>query len=355
MSSISKNIFLSILILLVINVVGCGEKEPTEIQPVYNANALLLRPLNLPTVVSPSQSCYELWLVDFEFTVDEDSNDIRVVRDELSLGKFYWDRVSYRFFDLQSQPRDSVFKTDGANVFDFNTVMITVEPLADDGVRSNNGLIFFEISDPSLPIEGQFNFFDRAAYDVVLEYTVLQNDMRAGYVLRTYSDDGNAFSNPLTGIWFHADSTTQAGRRPIRRSLYFPILTPNAAFTYEGWVVMEDSLPRPLSTGKFRNPAVEDWENTHLGNFGYPNVPGEDFITNPPADFEFPLTFAGEGYVCITLEPYPDPEPDAMFPFVLFKGALPTTSDEDDINREDFELGSEYFRLPKFEAVPMEL
>ena len=119
----------------------------------------------------------------------------------------------------------------------------------------------------------------------------------------------------------------------------------NADFVYEGWV-MTDSFPHPLSTGKFRNPNVQDWDNSHGGTYWYPNVPGEDFFNNLPSGFPPSIDLVGEGTVYITIEPYPDPEPDQMFPFVLFEGSLPKESGN--FEYTDFDMGNRYDRLPSF-------
>jgi hypothetical protein len=343
---------LSVLVVLLINAIGCGKKEVEPVDKVYFGNALYMKPWNLPTLLDPSKSCYELWLVKFDFTIDEDSNAIRIVEDETSLGKFYWNTTAYEFYSLEGRPISDTFSVPGGrNVFDFNVVMITVEPLTDDGVRSNNGLIFYEITDPALPIHGQFDMFDRAAYDVVLEYEALDNSISAGFMLKTYSDDGIGSENSLSGLWFHGD-TIRNNQHVIGQALYMPLIRPNANFVYEGWIVMEDSLPRPLSTGKFRNPNVQDLDNSHGGTEWYPNLPGEDFINNPPPGFTFPVNLVGDGKVYITFEPYPDPEPDKMFPFVLFDQLLP--DDEHNFDNE-FEMGSRYNKLPRFDAIVLTL
>ncbi len=356
MSSIVRFLLLSVLVVLVINAIGCGKKEVEPVDEVYFGNALQLKPKWLPTLLDPSKSCYELWLVKFDFTVDEDSNAIRIVEDEVSLGKFYWNTTAYEFYSLGSQPISDIFSVPGGrNVYDFNVVMITVEPLTDDCVRSNNGLIFYEITDPILPIHGQFNMFDRAAYDVVLEYeapvNTEVNSIHASFMLRTYSDDGNPDSNSLTGLWFHGE-TYRVSRLVIDQALYMPMIQPNANFVYEGWVFVEDSFPCPLSTGKFRNPNVQDWDNSHGGTDWYPNVPGEDFINDPPPGFTFPVSLVGNGKVFITFEPYPDPEPDKMFPFILFDRLLPVNEPSYD---NEIEMGSRYNTLPQFDAVVLTL
>jgi len=333
-----------ILSIATIFMVGCGVEDTEHISPVEFANALVLRPINLPTMTN-TQTCYELWLIDAKYTMDEDSNSIIEIEDDLSLGKFYWNRQRYEFYNLNGTQIDSNFYTpNGENIYNYTVMALTVEPIEDDGVRANNGLIFDDI-EYGQPIEGQFNYFGSFSPSVVMDYG---DPMSATYVLRSYSDDGDPDTSPESGVWFHA---RDVGGDDYRETLSIPGLREDAAFIYEGWIEMPDSFDGPLSTGKFRIPFFEDLSNPYVGTEWYPNTPGEDFITNAPAGVNFPLTLAGEGRVFITIEPYPDLDPDDPFPFTLFEAELPNVEADSTLDTSDnFEMVNFYGYLPKFEA-----
>jgi len=346
-------VLLAVIVLTSVSIWSCGKEDVDLVQPTIFGDAVLLRPLNLQTLADESNICYELWLVDIESTTDSDSNSMYLVQKELSLGKFFWRRTPYAFYTLNNVRRDSVFATpNGENVYDYNTIMITLEPLADDGVRSNNGLIF-DVVEFGQPIEGQFNLFDEPALTVVHE--VDEPLLVADYVIRSYSDDGDPREAPLQGIWFHDFTLGQGGNQQLAKTLSIPVIRENAHVTYEGWVYKPD-FSRPLSTGKFKNPRWSDWSHDHIGENWYPNIPGEDFIKNPPADFtpkfgpSEPMELVGEGgEAYITLEPYPDPDPNEPFPMILFKANLPKS--ETSARGGHFPMESLYDVLPSFNAV----
>jgi len=347
MSKESRLVLAVVTVLIALVIVSCGKDEPPPTSSNVYGNAVLLRPFNLPTLEDDSKICYELWLVDFEYSRDSDSNEIRIVNDEISLGKFYWNSNRYEFNNLTGGALDSVFETpDKRNVYDFNTIMITLEPLEDD-VRSNNGVIFDDI-EFGQPIRGQFDFVNRQARDVVYE---TEFTMKADYVLRSYSDDGSPLDDPLTGLWFHDVTGTPPNQRLVK-TLTMPVLTDKANISYEGWIEYPGVLPHPISTGKFKNPHYKDWNNQFAGSYAFPNLPGEDFVAHEPAGLDFPLTLVGDGMVYITIEPYPDPDPDERFPLTIFSSPLPVSTP---LHSSRFPMENRYGFLPGFNAVVMEL
>jgi len=348
MSRKSRLVVAVVTVLIALVIISCGKDEPNPISTNVYGNAVLLRPFNLPTLEDDSKVCYELWLVDFEYTRDSDSNEFRIVKDEISLGKFYWNNHRYKFYSLTGGPRDSVFATPNSrNVYDFNTIMITLEPLEEDNVRSNNGVIFDDI-EFGQPIRGEFDFVNRQARDVVYE---TEFEMKADFVLRTYSDDGLPEQNALSGLWFH-DVRNVSGVWRIVKTLVLPVLTENANITYEGWIEMPGVLSKPLSTGKFKSPEYKDWNNQYVGPYSFPNLPGEDFVDHEPAGLDFPLTLVGSGMVYISIEPYPDPDPDERFPLTIFSSPLPVSTP---LNSSHFPMENRYGFLPGFNATVMEL
>ena|GEM_PF-2224733 len=352
-----KTIFAALMIctLCLTVILSCGKDDIPIVPPRIFGNAIELQPYNLPTM--NANICYELWLVDIDYSYDADSNEIRIINEEMSLGRFYWDNHRYEFNDLNGNVIGNVFYTDtNRNVYDFNTLMITFESQEDDGIRANNGLMYADI-EFGQPVEGIFNFFGMASPDVVMELEDPdENLMTADFVLRTYSDDGNPDTDVASGIWFHSIVQGQTSLE-FAHTLRIPAFTESANFTYEGWVKMPGSLPRPISTGKFKIPYFEDWSNPHAGSYPYRGVPGEDFLNNAPEGFEglFPLVLIGDGNdtVFITIEPYPDPDPLDPFPLRIFdEGQLP--ADSNNLTRT-FHLRNMYGLLPSFDAEVLEL
>jgi hypothetical protein len=352
-----KTIFVALVICtLCLTVIwSCGKDDIPVIPPHIFGDAIELQPYDLPSL--NANICYELWLVDIDHTYDADSNEVRIINEEMSLGRFYWDNARYEFSDLNGNVISNIFHTvDARNVYDFNTLMITFEAVEDDGIRANNGLIYADI-EFGQPVHGIFNFFGTASPDVVMELEDPdENRMTADYVLRTHSDDGNPDTDIASGIWFHSFVQGQTGQ-VFAQTLLLPPFTESANFTYEGWVKMPGSLPRPISTGKFKVPYFEDWSNPHTGSYAYLGIPGEDFLINPPDGFEglFPLVLIGDGTdtVFITIEPYPDPDPLDPFPLRIFdEGELPADSS---FLTRTFHMRNMYGLLPSFDAEVLEL
>jgi hypothetical protein len=352
-----KTIFVALVICaLCLSVIwSCGKDNIPADPPHIFGNAIELEPYDLPSM--NADICYELWLVDIDYTYDADSNELRNINEEMSLGRFYWDNGRYEFSDLSGNVISNVFRTvDGRNVYDFNTLMITFQAVEDDGVRANNGLIYSDI-EFGQPVHGIFNFFGMASPDVVMELEDPdENLMTADYVLRTYSDDGDPDTDVASGIWFNSFVQGQTSME-FAQTLRIPAFTESANFMYEGWVKMPGSLPRPISTGKFKVPYFADLGNPHMGSYPYRGIPGEDFLHNAPEGFEglFPLVLIGDGNdtVFITIEPYPDPDPLDPFPLRIFdEGELPT--DSMNLTRT-FHMRNMYGLLPSFDAEVLEL
>ncbi len=94
------------------------------------------------------------------------------------------------------------------------------------------------------------------------------------------------------GIWF-----LQAHHETTVPSLDAPLLS--EGWTYEGWVVGEE----PISTGRFADPGQPDSDGAGVlaGDDPPPEVPGQDFVTDP-------LDLPGLTAI-VTLEPVPDDDP----------------------------------------------
>lgn len=137
----------------------------------------------------------------------------------------------------------------------------------------------------------------------------LGNDFKGAngsFILATPTEEP-ANANPLSGVWFlqFTDDGPSA-------SLALPDLP--EGWVYEGWVVMGGM---PVTTGRFRDGTMADYDAPFSGPNPGPNYPGEDFLVNAPMGLTFPTDLSG-ATVVITIEPEPDdsPSPFALKPLV---------------------------------------
>lgn len=136
------------------------------------------------------------------------------------------------------------------------------------------------------------------------------------YIVAAPTTDDAAFDK--SGIWFLDNS----GATPVA-GLSLPAL--GSDWVYEGWVVGDNG---PISTGTFTSVTGADNASPHSD--GGPEFPGEDFITDAPTGYTFPLDVSMLTAV-ISIEPAVDNDP-APFQFKPLVGtggtmevkALPT-------------------------------
>ena len=112
-----------------------------------------------------------------------------------------------------------------------------------------------------------------------------------GYILRTPTDDAaGATTNDSSGVWFVNVPGPVAG-------LTLPALP--SGWVYEGWGVTQGV---PLSTGRFTDAGAADLASPYSD--GGPPFPGEDFLTDLPAQMQPPVDLAdGNSMVVISVEP----------------------------------------------------
>ncbi|QCX39298.1 anti-sigma factor [Aureibaculum algae] len=135
-------------------------------------------------------------------------------------------------------------------------------------------------------------------------------DTPAGkFFLRSPTDESaDNNGNDESGIWFGTPGTPPTAA--------FTLPTLEAGWKYEGWVVVDGQ--GPLSTGTFTAFDVADDNAGSATSFSGienagPPIPGEDFFSNTPTGFSFPLDIRGRTIV-ISVEPSPDNSPT---PFLL--------------------------------------
>jgi len=124
------------------------------------------------------------------------------------------------------------------------------------------------------------------------------------YALLTPTDQDP--ENELSGLWFMDTATDPAGPG-------LDIPSAPVGWIYEGWV---EAGGQPISTGKFGDPTLADSSSAYSGTLAGPSFPGEDFLTDAPQGFQFPLDLAGAD-VYVTLEPWMEFDNDPAEPFFL--------------------------------------
>ncbi len=130
------------------------------------------------------------------------------------------------------------------------------------------------------------------------------------YILATPTNGPG--TDEKSGIWFVDLSSDGRGR-----GLQIPI--PLEGWRYEGWVITEGHR---FSTGAITHHSRDDLAAPYSGSsptFGYP---GEDFLYNAPPGVTFPLDLSN-AQILVTIEPYPDPDPDNPWVLELFSGRVP--------------------------------
>lgn len=218
------------------------------------------------------------------------------------------------------------FALDAAQLDTATKFVLSIEPAGETG------------TDAATPSETKLMVGDFSGSDATLSIgTVGDFDSISPsgvFFLRTPTDEtGTNNGNDENGIWF--------GNPGMPPTAGFILPTLEAGWKYEGWVVVDGV--GPLSTGTFTAFDVADDLSVFGGgeNTG-PPVPGEDFFSNAPSGFTFPLDVRGKTVV-ISVEPSPD---NSATPFLLkpLVGAAgqdtaPTTYDLD-FSNASFPSGS---------------
>ncbi len=130
-------------------------------------------------------------------------------------------------------------------------------------------------------------------------------DAAGGYILATPTDGGSDTDENSGVWWLNPAAGPGAG-------LDLPVLP--SGWIYEGWAVVDGT---PISTGRFTSVTGSDDFNGYSGDQSGPAFPGEDFLSNAPEGFDFPVDLAGKTVV-ISVEPVPDnsPAPFTLKPLV---------------------------------------
>jgi hypothetical protein len=209
----------------------------------------------------------------------------------VTTGKFNVD-ASGAVVDLSGKIiKNGEFKT-GVNLREATAIVLTIEPQGDrDTVPTTTHVLAGDVSGRSANLT--------VGHKLALSDSF--GNASGKYILATPTDSDG--TNETSGIWF-LDLTSGGPAQGLR----LPTLP--AGWAYEGWVVISG---KPVTTGRFVNPAASDLAAPYSGSQSAPPFPGEDFLRNAPIGLTFPADIRG-GIAVISIEPDPDDSPG---PFTL--------------------------------------
>ena len=243
----------------------------------------------------------------------------------LSLGKFNVGPAG-ELVDLQGLAVPGGRFALGADAHSATDLLVTIEPPGDaDGVPSDTRYLAGVVEDGVAEL----------SVDHPLALDNSYRRARAFYILSSPSSRGE--EDWKSGVWW-IDLTyfdTLAGDP----GFHLPELPPG--WVYEGWVEIEG---KPFTTGRFYYVYGHDFDSPHNGPLPFiPEMPGEDYIVNPPKGYDFPTDIRGEP-IFVTIEPYPD---DSRDPFTLMplwdtippEGGYRVTYKVDNVARDRFPVG----------------
>ena len=196
---------------------------------------------------------------------------------------------------------NQTFAVDSERLDAATKFVLSIEPAGETGVAA-------EVPSDTKLVVGDFSG-NSATVSVGTVGDFTSTTSTGKFFLRSPTDEAaDNNGNDESGIWF---GTPGAPPSPA-----FTLPTLEAGWKYEGWVVVDGQ--GPLSTGTFTTFDIAD-ENAGAAtsfsgteNAG-PPIPGEDFFSNAPTGFTFPLDIRGRTVV-ISIEPSPDNSPA---PFLL--------------------------------------
>lgn len=187
---------------------------------------------------------------------------------------------------------DLTFAVD-RNLLQADAVAVTIEP-DDDRDPGPSGIVYLAgaVDGPTPDLSFPVSF---------------PSDLSGTYILATPTNGPD--SHETAGVWF---IDPRGGPSPGLAAL--PDLP--AGWTYEGWAVTQG---KPISTGRFDDPAAPDDFDGHSGPRGAPPLPGEDLLQNAPSGVSFPADLAdGTSAIVVSVEPDLDgTDPTGPAPFAV--------------------------------------
>lgn len=254
---------------------------PTEVSPIARSlgqvRGIVLETEGLAPL-EISGAAYTLWAIEDDGTPTN--------MGEFNIGP------DGRLLDPEGEPIER-FTTDESNIINALSVLVTVR-LPNTSTNSPSG--WQVMSGPVA--EGVASLRVPGPSDI----------QGAAGSFRVFTPTDGPGTNEGSGIW-----AVDAAGNP---TLDLPDTT--QAFNYELFLVVDGE---PLTLGRFNDPEGADTTNRFSGEEEAPDVPGEDFLVDPPEGLMFPLDLGGRRLL-VTLEPVTD---DAAGPtqFIVLEATLP--------------------------------
>ena len=295
-----------VAVLVVVSIMAfqsIKDEESPVINPIgdtvpqdYNANEALEADLsNLPSI---KEGHYALW------ALDADSNPLLVWQFRIDSQGF--------IVDLKDMPQSSIVVTPGVDLTTMASFVVSIEKGDIVAAKPSDSIIL----STAKKTKNTFN----------LQFPFDFSDASGSYILATPTNGAN--TQETSGIWF-----TKIENNKELVSLNLP--TSPSGFIYQAWVLYQS---KPLNVGRFNNPTGKDSFSNYSGPRAFPPFPGEDFLTNAPAnqDIKFPLDLAdGQALVTVNLEPVTnsgnetasalnaDPTGEDIFALTLLQSQIP--------------------------------
>lgn len=276
---------LMILLLPTFLLGACTKNE--DDQPMSKTDNLTLDLKNLPATAANEQ--YEGWII--------------VDGQPISTGTFE--------VDGDGVPSKTTFTVDEAALNAATDFVLSIEPNPDNNPAPSAIKI----------LGGSFQGMEanvNASHPAALGHSF--ENASGNFILATPTTAEK--NDELSGVWFLSLSSGS----PMN-GLNLPALP--TGWAYEGWAVIDGT---PISTGTFSMSDRADAAAPYSGMEMAPPFPGEDFVTNAPGGFAFPVNLQSATIV-ISIEPSPDNSP-MPFAFKPLAGMVPS----DAMDHKDFSL-----------------
>ncbi|GEM_PF-2397832 len=296
-------VVVAVLVVVSIMAFQSIKDEDTVINPIgdvvpeeYNPNEALEADLSsLPPI---KEGHYALW------AIDADNNPLLVWQFRINSQGFV--------VDLADLPQSSIVVTPGLDLTTMQSFLVSIE----------KGDV--AVSEPSASVI--LSTAKKTNNNFTLQFPHDFSEASGSFILATPTNGAN--TQETSGIWFVKIEDN-------RDIVALNLPASPEGWVYQGWVLYQS---KPLNIGRFKTPEGKDSFSNYSGPRAFPAFPGEDFLTNAPAnlDVELPLNLAdGQALVQIALEPVvnseagssnginSDPTGDDLFALNILQSQVP--------------------------------
>lgn len=182
--------------------------------------------------------------------------------------------------NIDGQPINTIFTTDGQDLSGVASFVVTVEENSAEPVKPS----ITQVLATSKNVKNSYT----------LSFPVELAGVGGSFILATPTN--GAGSNETSGIWFVNEPGDN--HTPSLNLVSLP-----EGWVYQAWAVYDGSS---INIGRFIKATGKDNFSNYSGPRSFPEFPGEDFLTNVPAgsNLSFPIDLSdGKGSVLVTVEP----------------------------------------------------